>query len=55
MRSFLFLLFAKYNQNDEVEKDEMGRTCSTNRNEKESIYVISGKAGKKESTRKTKT
>jgi hypothetical protein len=30
MRSFIILLFVKYNYNDEVEEDEMGRACRTN-------------------------
>jgi hypothetical protein len=32
----------------------MGRACSTNGGEMESVYVISGKVGKREATRKTK-
>jgi hypothetical protein len=34
-----------------VKEDEMGRTCSMNVGE----YDIGGKAGRKETTRKTKT
>jgi hypothetical protein len=33
----------------------MGMVCSTNGGEEECVYVISGKAGGKETTRKTKT
>jgi hypothetical protein len=29
MRSFITVLFAKFNYNDEVKEDEMGRACST--------------------------
>jgi hypothetical protein len=29
MRSFI-VLFSKYNENDEVKEDGMGRACSTN-------------------------
>jgi hypothetical protein len=29
------VLFSKYNQNDQVKEDEMGRACSTNGGEEE--------------------
>jgi hypothetical protein len=38
-----------------VKGDEMGRSYSTNKGEGENIYGIGGKAGRKETTRKTKT
>jgi hypothetical protein len=38
-----------------VKEDEMGRTCSINEKEYESIYDIGGKARRKEITGKTKT
>jgi hypothetical protein len=37
------VLFAKYNEIDVVEEDEMGRVCSTNGRQAEGIYVIDGK------------
>jgi hypothetical protein len=49
------VLFSKYNQNDQVKEDEMGRACSTNREEAECIQDIGGKARRKETARKTKT
>jgi hypothetical protein len=49
------VLFTKNNYSDQVEEDEMGRACSTNGGEEERIYVISGKARRKETTRKTET
>jgi hypothetical protein len=48
-------LFVKYNYNDEVREDEMGRACSTKGREAERIYDIGEKARSKENTRKTKT
>jgi hypothetical protein len=45
---------AKYNYNDEVKNDEMGRICSTNGDEEGRIQYIGGKARRKETTRKTK-
>jgi hypothetical protein len=38
-----------------VKENEMGRACSTNGGEAESIYDIAGKARRKETTGKTKT
>jgi hypothetical protein len=49
------VLFSKYNQNNQVEEDEMGGPCSTYGGEEECVYVIGGKARGKETTRKTKT
>jgi hypothetical protein len=39
---------------DQVKEDDMGRACSTKGGEEKRIYVIGGKARKKETTRKTK-
>jgi hypothetical protein len=39
----------------QVEKDGMGRACSTNRRKEECKWDIDGKSRSKESTRKTKT
>jgi hypothetical protein len=44
-----------YSWNDEFKEDEMTRECSMNKGEEESVFVISGKVGTKETTRKTKT
>jgi hypothetical protein len=49
------VLFAKYNCNDQVKEDEMGRACGTNGVEEEYIQNIGGKARRKETTRKRKT
>jgi hypothetical protein len=38
-----------------VEEDEMGGPCRKNGKDDEHVYVIGGKAGEKETTRKTKT
>jgi hypothetical protein len=43
------VLFAKYNYNNQVKEDEMGRACSTHGEN------FIGKARRKEPTRKTKT
>jgi hypothetical protein len=48
------VLLAKYKYNDDVEKYEMGRACSTN-GEEEGILDIAGKGRRKETPRKTKT
>jgi hypothetical protein len=45
--------FTKYNSNDQVKEDEMGRACGTYRGEDESIEDFGGKARRKETTRKT--
>jgi hypothetical protein len=45
-------LFAKYNSNDQVKEDEMGRACSANGEEEECIEDFGGKARRKETTRK---
>jgi hypothetical protein len=39
--------------NDQLKEDEMGRACSTHGGEEECIQDSSGKARKKETTRKT--
>jgi hypothetical protein len=49
------VLFGKYNQNDQVKENEMGRTCSTNGGEEECIEDFGRKARMKDTTRKTKT
>jgi hypothetical protein len=49
------VLFSKYNYNDQVKEDEVGRTYRVNEREEEYIYDIGGKARKKETSRKTKT
>jgi hypothetical protein len=36
MRNFV-VLFSKYNQNNQIKKDEMGGACSTNGGEEECI------------------
>jgi hypothetical protein len=53
--SKIYLLFAKYNWNDQLEDDEMDRAGNTNVEEEECIQDIGGEARKKETTRKTKT
>jgi hypothetical protein len=41
---------------DQVKKDEMGRECNTNREEKKNAYrIMVGKTRRKETTGKTKT
>jgi hypothetical protein len=45
----------KYNWDDQVKEDEIGRTCRMNVRENERMYVIRGKARRKEAARKTKT
>jgi hypothetical protein len=45
------LPLAKYNSNDEVKKDVMGRACSTNAGEVECIKDIGEKARRKEATK----
>jgi hypothetical protein len=37
MRSFITVLFAKYNLKDQVKEDEMDGACSTNGGEEECI------------------
>jgi hypothetical protein len=44
----------KYNQNDQVKEDEMGRACSTNGGEEECMSDIGGKARRNETIKKTK-
>jgi hypothetical protein len=46
-------LFVKYNQNDKVKEDEMGRVCSTNEEKRNAYRILMGKP--EETTRKTKT
>jgi hypothetical protein len=50
-----FVLFAKYDQNNQVEENEIGGACSTNGGEEEHIYVTGGKARGKETARKNNT
>jgi hypothetical protein len=47
--------FAKYNQNDQVKEDELGRACSRNEREEKYIENIGGKARRNETTTKAKT
>jgi hypothetical protein len=48
------MLFAKYNYNDEVKVDEMGRAPSTNVAEEECLLNIAGKARREETSREIK-
>jgi hypothetical protein len=41
----------KYNKNDKVKENEMGRSCSMNG--EENLWGFGGKARRKETTRKT--
>jgi hypothetical protein len=54
MRSFINLLFAKYNYNYKVKEDGIGRACSMN-GEKRNAYRTLGKVRRKEISGKTKT
>jgi hypothetical protein len=36
--------FAKYNLNDQVKEDEMGKACSTNREKRNAYRMLVGKA-----------
>jgi hypothetical protein len=45
----------KYNENDEIREDEMGRACSMHGREEECIKSFGGKSKRKETTRKTYT
>jgi hypothetical protein len=38
-----FVLFAKYNQNDQVEEDEVGGVCGTNGEKKNAYRLLVGK------------
>jgi hypothetical protein len=55
MRSFILLLFAKYNKIDQVMEDEMGRACSMKSTKRNAYRILVGKLQRKETTRKTKT
>jgi hypothetical protein len=46
------VFFAKYNYNNEVQKDKMARWCSLNCGEEEAIYNIGGNNGRKETKEK---
>jgi hypothetical protein len=46
---------SKYNYNDQVNKDEMGRAFSTNEGEEERIEDIGGNTRRKETIGMTKT
>jgi hypothetical protein len=37
-------LFAKYNQNDQVKKDEMGRVCTMNGDKRNGYRILEGKS-----------
>jgi hypothetical protein len=43
MRSFVILLFTKYNWNNQVEEDEMGRPCNTNGEKRSAYRLLVGK------------
>lgn len=43
MRSFIFALFAKHKQNDQVKKDEMGTACSMYAKKTNAFRVLVGK------------
>jgi hypothetical protein len=43
--------FPKYNQNDEVKEDEVGRACSTHREKRNACMILVGKP--EETTSKT--
>jgi hypothetical protein len=47
------VLLAKYNYNDEVEEDGMGRACSTHGGEADYTYDFGGAARRKQTSRKT--
>jgi hypothetical protein len=44
----VLVLFAKYNYNDQVKEDEMGRACSMNGGQEECIQDFGGKARRKD-------
>jgi hypothetical protein len=44
--------FLKYHYADQVKEDEVGRACGTHRDERK-VHGFSGKAQRKETTRKT--
>jgi hypothetical protein len=44
----LIILFSKYNLNDQVKEDEMGRACSMNWEKRDAYRILVGKpAGKR--------
>jgi hypothetical protein len=45
--------FTKYNYNDQVKEDEIGRACKMHGGEEKYIYNFGGKARRKETTRET--
>jgi hypothetical protein len=49
-----FVLFAKNNQNYQVEEDEMGGACKVNSEEEDHIQVTGRKIKRKETTKKNK-
>jgi hypothetical protein len=55
MKSFITVLLAKYNYNDQVEEDELraGQGMQHAWGEEEYIHDFGGKAKRKERTRKT--
>jgi hypothetical protein len=52
MRSFMTCILRKYNYNDQIKEDEMGRACTTHGGEQECIQGFGEKARRKETTRK---
>jgi hypothetical protein len=55
MMSFITCTLPKYNLNDQVKEDELGRECGTNGGEEECIQDIGGKSRRKETIGKTTT
>jgi hypothetical protein len=53
MRSFITVLFARYNKNDQVKEYENDRACSMNGREAKCIYDFCEKARMKKTNRKT--
>jgi hypothetical protein len=46
-------MFAKYNENNQVKEDGMGRTFSTNEGKEDCIWDTGGRVRRKDTTRKT--
>jgi hypothetical protein len=52
MRSFIIVLFSKYNYNDQVKEDMMGRVCSMNGEKRSAYRILVRKADGKRKTKK---
>jgi hypothetical protein len=50
-----FTFFATYASNIQVKEDEVGRACSTKGERRNAYRILCGRAGRKETTEKTKT